>query len=52
MALHTLKQLLHTLTKYAGYQVVSVLVCAVYAKSKNLFYNLWWFCKRNCSLLI
>ena len=46
MALHTLKQSLRTLSKDAEYQVDNMLVYAVYAKSKNLFYNLWWFCKK------
>lgn len=32
MALHTLKQSLHTLIKYAEYQVNNMLVYAVYVK--------------------
>lgn len=37
MALHTLKQLLHTLIKYAGYQADNMLVYVVYAKILNYF---------------
>ena len=39
MTLHTLKQLLHTLSKSAEYQMDNVLVYAVYAKTKIFFHE-------------